>query len=378
MLSSDLRACLQIGCKLFCNQPLLPKKKRQRAGAPNIGRYTYGDPKTQDTATTGVVYRLSFIFLNPHTHMESLLASYASSDEEEDQPQPPLQSNYSSKTSSFPSLPPPKSSSLFQSLPLPKPKPNSSTFSSLPPPKSLNPKPNQPSSSDPIPKRVVQFRPPLAPPSIKSTDLDDDDDDEEEQEKERNRRRESESLAQAPSVKSFLSSIPAPKNSTTLGVQSSSGSGRRAIVDTEAPATAPPVSAVDDESGNDANYVNYESQNVGDYYVNYDGYANYQMGSDQNANFDGQSQYGTSGGGDSSNYDANYKADYLSGIAQSEISVLGKRGRKEIPADIVEVKQDELMKNRPREDQVKSTGIAFGPSYQVISTTSFFIFALVI
>uniref|UniRef100_A0A2N9G3M1 Reverse transcriptase domain-containing protein n=1 Tax=Fagus sylvatica TaxID=28930 RepID=A0A2N9G3M1_FAGSY len=314
---------------------------RQRAGAPNIGRYTYGDPKTQDTATTGVTKKK----INHNHHFNQILL------------QKPLLLSHS--------LPPPKSSSLFQSLPLPKPKPNTSTFSSLPPPKSLNPKPNQPSSSDPIPKRVVQFRPPLAPPSIKSTHLDDDDDDEEEQEKERNRRRESESLAQAPSVKSFLSSIPAPKNSTTLGVQSSSGSGRRAIVDTEAPATASPVSAVDDESGNDANYVNYESQNVGDYYVNYDGYANYQMGSDQNANFDGQSQYGTSGGGDSSNYDDNYKADYLSGIAQSEISVLGKRGRKEIPADIVEVKQDELMKNRPREDQVKSTGIAFGPSYQI-------------
>ncbi|KAJ4754928.1 Proline-rich protein PRCC [Rhynchospora pubera] len=49
---------------------------------------------------------------------------------------------------------------------------------------------------------------------------------------------------------------------------------------------------------------------------------------------------------------------------QDLVSARGKRGRNEMPPEIVEVKQDELMKNRPRQDQVKLTGIAFGPSYQ--------------
>ncbi|CAA2961504.1 Hypothetical predicted protein [Olea europaea subsp. europaea] len=33
---------------------------------------------------------------------------------------------------------------------------------------------------------------------------------------------------------------------------------------------------------------------------------------------------------------------------------------------IVEVKQDELLKNRPKKDQAKLTGIAFGPAYKVL------------
>ena len=33
--------------------------------------------------------------------------------------------------------------------------------------------------------------------------------------------------------------------------------------------------------------------------------------------------------------------------------------------EILEVNQAELMKNRPREDKSKLTGLAFGPSYQV-------------
>ena len=85
---------------------------------------------------------------------------------------------------------------------------------------------------------------------------------------------------------------------------------------------------------------------------------------------DDQSQY-VSSGGESLSYDAIYGSnwgDTVSGSSQSAVvTVLGKRGRKEIPTEeIVEIKQDELMKNRPREDQVKLTGIAFGPSYQVI------------
>jgi proline-rich protein PRCC len=342
--------------------------------------------------------------------MESLVANYASSDEEgEDQPQQeePKSTAFPSKPTSgpsktsfiFSSLPQPKSSPLFQSLPQPKSKETPSLPIPLPQPKSQNPRQpiSNPSSSDPKAKRVVLFKPPIAPSSIKSTDLDDDDN--EDEEKERSRQKESEStVAQTPSVKAFLSSIlPAAKNSATLGVLPSSGTGRRNIVETDALTSSSGGSRAEEESGIDQNLGNYSlnyegcansdsgiDQNVGNYNVNYDTYSNYQSGVDQNVNVDGQSQYVTSDGdglnhGDYLSY-GNY-GDYgqhgsnwadgsvpeMSGTGESRVRVPGKRGRNEVPVDIVEVKQDELMKNRPREDQVKLTGIAFGPSYQVIS-----------
>ncbi|KAF6172444.1 hypothetical protein GIB67_006957 [Kingdonia uniflora] len=45
---------------------------------------------------------------------------------------------------------------------------------------------------------------------------------------------------------------------------------------------------------------------------------------------------------------------------------IGKRRKDVIPDDIVEVKQEELMKNRSKEDHAKLTGISFAPSYQVL------------
>uniref|UniRef100_A0A1J3HDF6 Proline-rich protein PRCC n=1 Tax=Noccaea caerulescens TaxID=107243 RepID=A0A1J3HDF6_NOCCA len=47
-----------------------------------------------------------------------------------------------------------------------------------------------------------------------------------------------------------------------------------------------------------------------------------------------------------------------------------RRGRNDFPSEIIEVKHDELMKDRPRVDQVKSTGIAFGPAYQPASSST--------
>ncbi|KAF6167490.1 hypothetical protein GIB67_031691, partial [Kingdonia uniflora] len=48
------------------------------------------------------------------------------------------------------------------------------------------------------------------------------------------------------------------------------------------------------------------------------------------------------------------------------MSGIGKRRKDVILDDIVEVKQDELMKNRSKEDHAKLTRIAFGPSYHVL------------
>ncbi|KAK2646211.1 hypothetical protein Ddye_021406 [Dipteronia dyeriana] len=325
--------------------------------------------------------------------MESLLANYASSDDEEE--------------SAFPTT---KASSLFSSLPQPKqllknpktethqqdsnkPASNStkpsSIFNSLPQPKSETPKPS-------TTKRVVKFMPPIS----KSNSIDDEDnDDEDDEEKERNNRKESRYVDQSSSVTSFLSSIPAPKSSSTLGVlPSGSGSGRRSIIETEVPALSSSGLRANSESSTDqigVNYASYDSgsgQSVGNY-ANYEvgnhqgveNYANYEVGSDQNVgNYINYDSYhsgidqnmqssdsssnvnygGYNGYGDHGQYGSATMMQETAGV----VAVPRKRGRNEIPDDIVEVKQDELMKNRPREDQAKLTGIAFGPSYQAVST----------
>ncbi|KAM0067396.1 putative proline-rich protein PRCC [Helianthus debilis subsp. tardiflorus] len=247
--------------------------------------------------------------------MDSLLASYASSDEEDDQQQPqPIQSQPASNL--FSALPPPSSDSPS----------SASLFSKLPQPKS------DPLSLNPKPKKVVQFRPPV----ITKVVVDDDDDDNEEDKKK------DDFLPQAPSVKSFLSSIPAPRNSGSLGAGlSSAGAGRRSILEAQVPGLS---------SSNIAN----ESIDYGSY--DYSGYQNVDTDV-YGPGYEGNSGYG----------------QYESSKWVAEIPVLqqphGKRGRNEIPAEVIEVNQDELMKNRPRPDQAKLTGIAFGPSYQPTSST---------
>lgn len=327
--------------------------------------------------------------------MDSLLANYASSDEEDEYQQSIPSKTTSSSSSLFSILPQPKSSSsssssLFNSLPPPKLQPSSDTpidapssipsnftqISSVPKPKSQI-----------QPKRVVQFKPPIIP-LPKPTQLQDEDEDDEEEEEERNRRRNMESSIQTPTVKSFLSTIPAPRNSSTLGVQSSSGSGRRSILETSTP--APETS-----SGGGSASASLQSnvpveQNAGDYenyqYATdqYDSYGNYQYSVDQYdgsgastgtaSNSDGYASYGGAyedyGQYGNNWVDRSGAATEVqpepSGISESMLKFTGKRGRKDVPVEVIEVKQDELIKNRPREDQSKLTGLAFGPSYQVL------------
>ncbi|CAK8564087.1 unnamed protein product [Lathyrus sativus] len=312
--------------------------------------------------------------------MDSLLASYASSDEDEDHQQPIPSKTTPSSSSLFPSLPPPKSSSsssLFNFLPPPK-QPSSDTLSS--PPSNFTgisslPKPK--SQIHEKPKRVVQFKPPII--SLPKPNLEDDEDEDDEEE-ERNRRRKLESSIQTPSVKSFLSSIPAPRNSSTLGVQSSSGSGRRSILETSTPAPEPSSgggSAADSNVPEDrGDYENYQYATD-----QYDSYGNYQYATEQ-YDSSGASTGAASNGDGYANYGAyedygQYENKWVdrsepmapedSGISESVLKFTGKRGRKEVPVEVIEVKQDELMKNRPREDKAKLTGLAFGPSYQPVS-----------
>jgi len=334
--------------------------------------------------------------------MDSLLANYASSEEDEEerqQPTPPkTTTSFSSlpqpKSSLFQSLPQPKSSSsLFQSLPQPKSSP-SSLFQSLPPPKqpspatsteNADPKP-KPQIPQPQPKRVVQFRPPIIPLPNPTQLLDDDDEEEEERDR---RKKKLASSTQTSSVKSFLASIPAPRNAATLGVQASSGSGRRSIIETESPALETASNsggsssvAGDQTVGDYENYENY--QHATDQYAGY--YGNYGSGPEPEAGAAayGTEQYGNDGEayGDYGQYGNNWgdvsaaPVPEASGISESVVRIPGKRGRHEVPTEVIEVKQDELIKNRPREDQVKLTGIAFGPTYQVFSFLNFCFYML--
>ncbi|GJZ47280.1 proline-rich protein PRCC, partial [Tanacetum coccineum] len=58
-------------------------------------------------------------------------------------------------------------------------------------------------------------------------------------------------------------------------------------------------------------------------------------------------------------------------VVQNVMSVPRKRRRNDISLAVIEVSQDELMKNRPREAKVKATGIAFGPAYQGVPSVGF-------
>ncbi|GAB2291426.1 hypothetical protein Dimus_025682 [Dionaea muscipula] len=248
----------------------------------------------------------------------------------------------------------------------------SAVFSSLPPPKSE-------SDADAIPnssslksggKKVVHFRPPTTLYSSKKYD---DDDDEEEQEE---RKKKPQVISQSTSVKSFLSSIPAPKNSSTLGVLPSSASGHRLVVEEEKPSLlsdanssenvvgfdSNPVTGqcgiVDGSNPYSANWVPLDQNYAGfESYGSYENYVGHQKVEDY-GNYQGSWDHGSSAG----------MISEPPLTVESFIKVSGKRGRDQAPTEIVEVKQDELMKDRPREDQVKLTGIAFGPAYQPTST----------
>ncbi|MQM01012.1 hypothetical protein Taro_033761 [Colocasia esculenta] len=354
--------------------------------------------------------------------MESLLANYASSDEEGgtgrgDEDREPEKNPRSTPSSLFSSVPPPRSTSsssspLFSSLPPPQSSSSSSLFgflpppksssvpSSLPPPKSVAPspspssssssssslfsslpapkshKPKAPPPSQPGPKKVVQFRPPINPALLKPDDADEDEDDEDSG----MGRRRAQDFASMP----LSSIIPAPKHALGLGPSSS----RRTIIEADVPAVSTEPAKEEGSGGVSGDQGGYGGQWTG---------GNAQIG------VDGQSGSGALGGDvagvDSSGWDpsaASYKAygSYASFQGYDNYSSYGgqwdygasaagatsaaempetartatKRGREEIPSEILEVKQDELMKNRPREDQVKLTGIAFGPSYQPASS----------
>lgn len=376
--------------------------------------------------------------------MDSLLANYASSDDEGEAeevsrpiPPPKLSPHFNSRSSPlksfsfFSSLPPPRisnssspspSSSLFSSLPPPKSQlpnhslndykreddggkppsqpPSSSIFSSLPPPKTSSPlsapksqsgNPSSKPSLDENPKRVVHFTLPLNPSMLKSQDPDDVDDEEDKGRKARK------DTTFSSTLKTLSSMLPAPKNSLCIAPAQSLGGSRRSSLQTDAPsANCPQESKADQETGSFANYSKYGSEKgtVSGYetYVSYSaeqGVNDYENYPNDDGNWAGGVVNHVAAGSLDSTYASipaitgwekdngnsfgngsymDYWSNVSGGATTSEITdfgrIAGKRGRTDIPTEIVEVKQDELMKNRPREDQIKSTGIAFGPAYQ--------------
>ncbi|CAN8271116.1 unnamed protein product [Cochlearia groenlandica] len=289
--------------------------------------------------------------------MESLVASYASSDEEEED----RHRQHSSSSSSSP----------LSVIPKPKESRSSPFISSPPPPKtSISRQQNHNPSSSSLPKRVVQIRLPLNPTPTK---LDDEDEEEEEEEKARKKKKKRKQMESAAShdssVRSFLSSIPAPKSSQTLGALPSSGSARRSNLEAETLGITQ-----ESESGSDQNHTYDESLNnhhSNEIAAGVDNYYSGCSGGDVYV-YNVSSSYGGdvwNGGGGNGGFEA------TTGLPEAFIAMdsgarRGRRGRDQMPTEIVEVKQDELMKNRPRANHVKSTGIAFGPAYQPESSSS--------
>ncbi|KAK1276123.1 hypothetical protein QJS04_geneDACA004087 [Acorus gramineus] len=201
------------------------------------------------------------------------------------------------------------------------------------------------------PKKVVQVKLPLHP-SLLRPPIDDEDD--EDDEKPSKPAKESRS---GPPSKKF--SLPPPKHSLCLAPPPSSDPLRRtAAVSVEADAPPPAIDLVAEAAVETADY--------GGVYANYEGYGG---GWDAATELPGVSDWVPTA-------EAGY--GYEGGVGGAEeaepempenLKRLGKRGRGGISvSETVVVRQADLMKDRPREDQLKATGIAFGPAYQPVSS----------
>lgn len=331
--------------------------------------------------------------------MDSLIANYASASSDSDD-EKGIDFNPSRRESMF-SLPPPlprgecnsSSSSIFTALPPPKnnnsylPSPSlksqqnevpkatsSSLFSSLLPAKARSgfslPPPKNKSG-----KRVVEFRPPLNPALLENPD---DEEKHETASKKRATSDDSEALAGG-----LTALLPPPKNDNLLGA-GGSHTGRRFLVKT-APSTYQPPTNTDtnirEEPSLDLHH-SLRSDNGGDITPSQNDYYYSADPPSQGGDFS------YSGGAawsheyhptqpcppqEAAYVEDNQPMKVVQQVSEGAGSSFGKieerkRGRNQIPSNIIEVKQDELMGNRPREDQAKMTGIAFGPSYQPVSS----------
>ncbi|KAF6174628.1 hypothetical protein GIB67_006280, partial [Kingdonia uniflora] len=152
--------------------------------------------------------------------------------------------------------------------------------------------------------------------------------------------------------------IGASKSSLGFGVAPSAlGSGRRLIVEADVPILSSiGVNSVKQGHVDAKGLGSYKGKNSGSY-VNYES---------NSGNYDGLTTI-YDGSMAAMLHPTMMYARESSVVVENVVNMLGigKRRKDAIPDDIVhEVKQDELMKNRSKEDHAKLTGIAFGPSYQ--------------
>lgn len=288
--------------------------------------------------------------------MDSLLANYVSSDEEEEEKAVAFVSN---KPSPIYNKPPPpisntnsKLSSLFSVLP--PPKSSSSLFSSLPQPKSqateTKPKEN--------PKKVVKFTLPLNP-----TLLNDDDEEEE--------RKPTKDLSSNPTSSKGLSSmLPAPKNSLCLAPTSSSR--KSAFESTGSSLNEESIPEIQKRTNLEQQGASFSAQEQYDNYQveqGVNGYESYETyDSSLAASTNEYVDYSYTNAAHHESYAPNSWSNNI-GLQVHEMERVGKRRKNDVPTEIVEVNQAELIKNRPKEHQAKATGIAFGPAYQPVSTS---------
>ncbi|KAK1322794.1 hypothetical protein QJS10_CPA02g01561 [Acorus calamus] len=208
-------------------------------------------------------------------------------------------------------------------------------------------------SSDDEEDKVVQVKLPLHP-SLLRPPIDDDDD-----EKPSKPAKESRS---GPPSKKF--SLPPPKHSLCLAPPPSSDPLRRtAAVSVEADAPPPAT---------DSAAVAVETADYGGVYANYEGYGG---GWDAATEPPGVSDWvptveaGYGYGGYEGGVGGAVEAEVAEPEMPENLKRLGKRGRGGISvSETVVVRQADLMKDRPREDQLNATGIAFGPAYQPVSS----------
>ncbi|KAJ3693457.1 hypothetical protein LUZ60_008937 [Juncus effusus] len=265
----------------------------------------------------------------------------------------------SSKGSLFSSLPTVKSDNSANILDLESIFDRTNSKNEKKPPKGLIsssiPAPKSKRSTNPLgldlnPKKVVRFTPPVNPNLQKY-----DDEEEEEREKEK--------AIINPSFNassSFSSMLPAPKNTLCLAPQSNSSnfSSRKSSLNTQLPTINTPQ---------------IEEPTHFEPYQTYDNSVPVQTGTETVLSYtESGATLETSSAGYINDY-AGYKeysynkesSNYSNNAMINDLGrEKGKRGRNEMPAEIMEVKQDELMKNRPKQDPRKLTCLAFGPSYQ--------------
>ncbi|KAL2650084.1 hypothetical protein R1flu_018212 [Riccia fluitans] len=291
-------------------------------------------------------------------------------------------------------------SGFFDELPRESSDEQAPLFSKLPPPghstrlslASLPP----PSKST---KKKVEFKPPVNLSLLESRD----DDDEEERRKKRSKVSEVNKPESGAKAGGLAALLPPPKNSLGSGLAFGGGGlggGRRTAMET-APSTvkdvnlsnkrvesAAAVGSSDAQvrvetqyhysskpgQGSSAPSPSYSEPGVRVPEGNYAGDVDYHSNSGlQNYSADGGYQNGAQQGYTSWDYsDAHGIAaqpatsvvpDPLAEVLQRE----RRKGRNVPPPQMIEVKQADLTGGKVREDQLRTTGIAFGPTYQPVS-----------